>query len=318
MSVAGAALERHAVDRAGERDRHLVAVVRRGALGLRQIRPVLLGDAHDRLVDLGLGHVGGELLQRDVVERRKLDLRQDLHRDRIVEVGLALDHRLDRGLLGRQLDLRLHGEAQIVVGHDLGVGVAHRRLDRLGHHRAAVHPLQVPDRHLAGAEAVDAHRALELVEARVDLRSRGRWPGPPRGIRASILRRGFRSLAWSNRARLLAGPVLLKFVPRPKWTVWCGRRDLNPQALRRRNLKPLRLPVPPRPPRAANSRPRAARLISRCCGCATTEMGTMEQGLTRRTLGDRRGRARWSRPRARRTASACSAPPTRFRDQPCA
>src|SRR5262249_39042792 len=31
---------------------------------------------------------------------------------------------------------------------------------------------------------------------------------------------------------------------------WCGRRDLNPHALRHGNLNPARLPVPPRPQRA--------------------------------------------------------------------
>ena len=167
--VARAALERHAVDGAGERDRHLVAELCVRALAFRQERPVLIRDAADRFVDLRLGHLGGEAIELDVLEVAELDLRQHFHRDRVVEIGLALDHRLDGVFLGRQLDLRLHREAQIVVRDDLRVRVAHRRLDRLGHHRAAIHALQVPDRHLAGTEAVDANRALELVKARVDL-----------------------------------------------------------------------------------------------------------------------------------------------------
>ena len=31
------------------------------------------------------------------------------------------------------------------------------------------------------------------------------------------------------------------------YTVWCGRRDLNPHESLHWNLKPARLPIPPRP-----------------------------------------------------------------------
>ncbi|CAN1721851.1 protein of unknown function [Hyphomicrobium sp. 1Nfss2.1] len=52
---------------------------------------------------------------------------------------------------------------------------------------------------------------------------------------------------------------------------WCGRRDLNPHALRHWNLNPARLPIPPRPRVApASGRPEASPShlfrVSRC-GC---------------------------------------------------
>ena len=88
MSLAGAALERLAVDRAGEGDRDLVACRRFGALSLGQERPVPLGDGLHRVVDLGVRNLGSQPLQLDVLEVAELDLRQNLHRDRVVEIGL--------------------------------------------------------------------------------------------------------------------------------------------------------------------------------------------------------------------------------------
>ena len=41
--------------------------------------------------------------------------------------------------------------------------------DHLGHRRAAVEALEVRDRHLAGAKAVDADAVLQLVQALIDL-----------------------------------------------------------------------------------------------------------------------------------------------------
>ena len=40
-------------------------------------------------------------------------------------------------------------------------------------------------------------------------------------------------------------------------SVWCGRRDLNPHALRHENLNLACLPIPPRPPDCRPSRARA-------------------------------------------------------------
>ena len=125
--------------------------------------------AAQRLVDLGVGHLGVQPLELDALEVGELDRRQDLDRHRVGEIGLALDHLLDRALLLRQRHLRLAHELEAALGDDLGVGLAHRGLDRLGHHRAAIEALEMGDRHLAGTEAVDADLVLELVELGVGL-----------------------------------------------------------------------------------------------------------------------------------------------------
>ncbi len=167
--AAGAAFERRAVHLAGEVDRDAVAVLGLGALALGGERPALLGDLRQRLVDLGLGHLGVQPLELDALEIRKLDRRQNLDRHRVGEIGLALDHLLDRALLGRQRHLRLAHELEAALGDDLRIGLAHRRLDHLGHHRAAIQALEMGDRDLARTEAVDADLVLELAELGVGL-----------------------------------------------------------------------------------------------------------------------------------------------------
>ena len=167
--VAAAAVEKLAVDLAGKLDGDAVAVFRLGALGLGRIGLVLVGDALQRLVDLGLGDLGGRAGELDILEIGEFDRRHDFDRHGVVEIRLALDHLLDRILLLRHSDLRIGGELVAALADDLVVGVAHRLLDHLGHGRAAIHALEVGDRHLAGTETVDADFVLEIVKARVDL-----------------------------------------------------------------------------------------------------------------------------------------------------
>ena len=87
--TAGAAFERRAVERAGEVDDHAVALFGLGALAFGGERPVLLGDLVERLLDLRVGNLRDLTLELDAVEIGELDLRQNLQRDRIGEVGLA-------------------------------------------------------------------------------------------------------------------------------------------------------------------------------------------------------------------------------------
>ena len=61
-ALAGAALERLAVDAAVEIDGDAIAGLGLGALALRGIAAVGVGDALDRLVDLGVGDLGDRLL----------------------------------------------------------------------------------------------------------------------------------------------------------------------------------------------------------------------------------------------------------------
>ena len=163
--VAGAAFERHAVDRADERDRHPVAALRRASLGLCRIGPVLRGDLPQRVVDLLIGHRRGDPLERDRLEIGERDRRHHLDGDRIGEVGLALDDALDLVLVLGHRDLRIHRELEPAIGDDLGVGLAHQLLDGLGHHRAAIDALEMGDRHLARPKAVDLDLILHLGQA---------------------------------------------------------------------------------------------------------------------------------------------------------
>ena len=167
--AAGAALERRAVHLAGEIDGDAVAVFGLGALALGGKRPALFGDAGQGLVDLGLGDLGVQPFELDALEIRELDRRQYLDRHRIGEIALAFDDLLDRALLGRQGHLRLAHELEAALGNDLGVRLAHRRFDHLGHHRAPIQALEVCDRDLARTEAVDADLILELAELGIGL-----------------------------------------------------------------------------------------------------------------------------------------------------
>ena len=167
--VAGAAFERLAIDGAGIGDDDAVVFGRLLALGLRRVGLVLLGDAGERFVHLGIGDVADEPGELDGLEIGELDRRHDLDRHGVVEVALAGDQLLDGVLLLRQRHLRLGGELEAALGHDLVVGVAHRRLDHLGHGGAAIDALQMRHRHLAGPEAVEADAALQLVQALFDL-----------------------------------------------------------------------------------------------------------------------------------------------------
>src|SRR5439155_17613106 len=88
------ALERLAVDGAGERYRHLVALFRRGVRRLGQERTVLCGDLVDRRGHLLVANLGYELFELDALHVRKLDPGQDLHRDRIGEIDLAIENLL--------------------------------------------------------------------------------------------------------------------------------------------------------------------------------------------------------------------------------
>jgi len=69
-----------------------------------------------------------------------------------------------------ELDLRLEGELQAVVGDDLLIGLVDRVLHDIGHDRAAVEPAQMADRHLAGTEAIDLGLALKTLEAVIEPR----------------------------------------------------------------------------------------------------------------------------------------------------
>ena len=196
---------------AGEGDRDPIALLGLGSLGLGAERTILLGDLLHRLVDLGVGHLGDQLLELDALEIGKLDLRQDFDGDRVGEIGLAGDHVLHFRLFGGQRHLGLGGELETAVGHDLGVGVAHGRFDRLGHGAAPIEPLEVGDRDLARTEAVDADLVLELLEPRVDLAFQFRRRNHDLVFALEALGEGFRHLHWFVFRRRRRAGAWLKF-----------------------------------------------------------------------------------------------------------
>ena len=125
----------------------------------------MLGDPVERFADLRVGHVRHRTLELDALEIGELDLRQDLDRQRIGEVGLPADDLGNLGLLVRDRDLGFHGELETMIGDDLGVELANQRLDGLGHHGLAVDLSEVRHRHLARPEAAQLHLVLEFAQA---------------------------------------------------------------------------------------------------------------------------------------------------------
>jgi hypothetical protein len=84
------------------------------------------------------------------------------------EVGLAVEHLVDHRLVARQIDLGLRGGTLFALVERVGNGRVDRLLHHLGHGRTAIDLLEVGRRHLAGAESLDRHLALELVELGVE------------------------------------------------------------------------------------------------------------------------------------------------------
>ena len=118
-----------------------------------------------RLVD-GFGiDVGDEALELQTLEVGELDGRQHFEGHRIGKIGLPGEHPLDLGLVLGQADARLHGRALLAIGERLVARLAHGVLQHLDHQRAAVHLLQMRNRHLPLAEALELHAVLDLVEA---------------------------------------------------------------------------------------------------------------------------------------------------------
>ena len=164
-----AALERRAVDRSIEIDGDAIVDLRGRARRLLGIGPALLSDPVDRGLDIGRIDIGDRTLKRNLREIADFEHRQHLERDLEVEVAAGLERRVDRRLIGRQLDLWLPGEAQAVVVDDLLVRCGDGFLHHVGHHRLAVDLPQVLDRHLSRTEAVDPDLRLQFGQLPVEL-----------------------------------------------------------------------------------------------------------------------------------------------------
>ncbi len=120
----------------------------------------------DRLVDVGVGHLGDRLLERELAEIHQLEFREHLEGERIGEVARAGEDLVDLRLVLGQPDRRLKGRPLLPLRQRLAARVGNGLLHHLGHHRAAIDFAQMLLRHVTGPEALDAGPALELVEPR--------------------------------------------------------------------------------------------------------------------------------------------------------
>ena len=109
-----------------------------------------------------VGHLALELQRGEVGDG---DLGQHLERHGEGQIALAGQHALDLVLVLGQIDVRLVRGALVAVGQRLAARLLDGLLQHLGHHRAAVELLEVRDRHLALAEALELDLVLDLVEA---------------------------------------------------------------------------------------------------------------------------------------------------------
>ena len=75
-------------------------------------------------------------------------------------------HALDLVLVLGEVDVGLVRGALVALLDGLAARLLDGLLQHLGHHRAAVELLEVRDRHLALAEALELHLVLDLVEPR--------------------------------------------------------------------------------------------------------------------------------------------------------
>ena len=75
---------------------------------------------------------------------------------------MRLERLLDLFLVLGEIDFGLARQTEAVVVEDLLVDLVHGVLDDVGHHRLAIDLAQMGDRHLAGAEPVDAGLALHV------------------------------------------------------------------------------------------------------------------------------------------------------------
>ena len=250
---AGAAFESFAADLADEIDRDLVAL-RRAAL-LRGEGPVSLEEPVERLGDRILADLGREALDFDVFETADLEFRQHFEIDDEGEIALGGESLLQFRLIFGKLDLRFAGEAQAIVVDDLAIGLVDGILDDIGHHAASIDALEMADRHLARAKAVDADFPLEVGELLVEALGEFGRREHHFEFAPEPLRLGFRHLhhhrlfktSNTTRGRLARGGCKSR---RNAMICWCGRRDSNPHDFHHRNLNPARLPIPPRPPPA--------------------------------------------------------------------
>ncbi len=162
--AARAALEGHAVELAGEVEGQLVAGLGLGALGARLELLNAVGEILERRVDVVVANLGDRALQRDVVERADVEFRQRLESDGEGEVALGRERALDLILPAGEIEFRLDRDSQRIFLDDLAVGLVDGFLKHVAHDALAIELLEMADRSLAGAEALDLGLGLHFGE----------------------------------------------------------------------------------------------------------------------------------------------------------
>ena len=232
------------------------------------------------MLDLGVGHLGDEPFDFNVLETANLDLRQHFEGDGKGEIGFCFERLLDFLRILGEIDLRLQGKPQLIVLDNLAIGLVDGLLDNFRHDRAAVETLEMRNRNLARTEARNARLGLDFGELAFDSlgklgRGKHHLEFALEALRVCLrdlhLNKPFpllrrlqprypcrRTEPHANHAPTVARSIAAASVSR-RWRcapakVWCGRRDSNPHDFHHRNLNPARLPVPPRPPAASPPR----------------------------------------------------------------
>ena len=168
--VGGAAIKGLAVDLADERQTQAIAHFDNAVVALVGIATVLGEHAVDFGVSSSSVTSTTGLVSGNALEVHQLDGWQNFVFDVECQVGLAVEHFVDHGLIVGQVDLGLGRGAFGALLQRIGDG----RVDRVGHHfahrRTAIHLLDVREWHLAGTEALDIGLTLELFELGAEAR----------------------------------------------------------------------------------------------------------------------------------------------------
>jgi hypothetical protein len=119
----------------------------------------LLGQVGQGLVDFGVRDLVDRLGQLDRRGVDRLEVRHHFHGQFEGQVLAAGEHLVH---VGRGLQVRLAGGAQLVVVQHLLGAFVQRRLDDFAHQGLAIEAANVGRRHLARAEALDVHLGRDL------------------------------------------------------------------------------------------------------------------------------------------------------------
>ena len=161
--LALAAFELHAIDTADKIDRQPITLAGR-SLGLRLVLDGALHQIGDRLVHGLVGNVGDFPLELQGGEIGHRDAGKNLELHGEGEIALPREHLLDLFLVLGEIDVGLVRRPLVAILHGLAARLLHRLLHDLGHHRTAIQLLDVRNRHLALAEALELDLVLDLVD----------------------------------------------------------------------------------------------------------------------------------------------------------